>query len=148
MSSFIDNNYNYFDKCSFYKHFVWGQNVCPIDRFSSFDSCAPMSDMEVYRLLGSRAATRRKQLGLNQEEVAKQIGLSRASLANLETGRQKILLHHVYKLAAALELRSIMDLIPNALIEIEPVNFAGDSVSEQQKTTLEDFVRRIGKKKS
>jgi transcriptional regulator with XRE-family HTH domain len=107
-----------------------------------------MSDMDVYRLLGSRAATRRKQLGLKQEEVAKQIGLSRASLANLETGRQKILLHHVYKLAAALELRSIMDLIPNTLVEIEPVNFTGDAVSEQQKTALEDFVRRIGKKKS
>ena len=107
-----------------------------------------MSDMDVYKLLGSRAATRRKQLGLKQEEVAKQIGLSRASLANLETGRQKILLHHVYKLAAALELRTITDLIPNALVEIEPVDFAGDAVSDQQKSALEDFVRRIGKKKS
>ncbi len=102
--------------------------------------------MDVYKLLGSRAATRRKQLKLKQEDVAKQIGLSRASVANLETGRQKILLHHVYKLAAALELRSIMELIPNTLVEIEPVNFTGDAVSEQQKTTLEDFVRRIGKK--
>lgn len=104
--------------------------------------------MDVYKLLGSRAATRRKQLGLKQEEVAKQIGLSRASLANLETGRQKILLHHVYKLAAALELRTITDLIPNALVAIEPVDFAGDAVSDQQKSALEDFVRRIGKKKS
>jgi transcriptional regulator with XRE-family HTH domain len=107
-----------------------------------------MSDMDLYKLLGSRAATRRKQLGLTQEEIAKQIGLSRASLANLETGRQKILLHHVYELAAALELRTITDLIPNALVEIEPVDFVGDAVSDQQKTALEDFVRRIGKKKS
>jgi transcriptional regulator with XRE-family HTH domain len=106
-----------------------------------------MNDMDVYKLLGSRAATRRKQLKLKQDEVAKQIGLSRASVANLETGRQKILLHHVYRLAAALELRSIMELIPHTLVEIEPVNFTGDAVSEQQKTTLEDFVRRIGKKK-
>lgn len=121
--------------------------VCGIDRFSQLDSCSPMNDMDVYKLLGSRAATRRKQLKLKQDEVAKQIGLSRASVANLETGRQKILLHHVYRLAAALELRSIMELIPNTLVEIEPVNFTGDAVSEQQKTTLEDFVRRIGKKK-
>ena len=64
-----------------------------------------------------------------------------------KSGRQKILLHHVYKLATALEMRSILDLIPNTLVEIEPVNFTGDAVSEQQKTTLEDFVRRIGKKK-
>src|SRR5208283_2368585 len=93
--------------------FLPGKIVCWIDRFSWLDSCARMSDMDVYKLLGSRAATRRKQLKLKQEEVARQIGLSRASLANLETGRQKILLHHVYKLAAALELRSILDLIPN-----------------------------------
>jgi transcriptional regulator with XRE-family HTH domain len=106
-----------------------------------------MSDMDVYKQLGFRVATRRKELKLKQEEVAKLIGLSRASLANLETGRQKILLHHVYKLAAALELRSILDLIPSTLVEIEPVNFAGDAVSERQKTKLEDFVRRIGKKK-
>ena len=63
-----------------------------------------MSDMDVYKLLGSRAAKRRDELGLTQAEVASQIGLSRASLANLETGRQKILLHHVYKLAAALKV--------------------------------------------
>jgi hypothetical protein len=44
-------------------------------------------------------------------------------------------------------LRSITDLIPNTLVEIEPVDFAGDAVSAQQKTTLEDFVRRLGKKR-
>jgi transcriptional regulator with XRE-family HTH domain len=107
-----------------------------------------MTDMDVYRLLGSRAATRRKQLKLKQAEVAEQIGLSRASLANLETGRQKILLHHVYKLAAALKVRSILDLIPSTLVEIEPMNFTGDAVSDQQKVKLEDFVRSLGKKKS
>ena len=66
-----------------------------------------MTDMEIYRLLGSRAAKQRKQLKLTQAEVAKLIGLTRASLANLETGRQKVLLHHVYKLVAALQLNSI-----------------------------------------
>lgn len=109
---------------------------------------AQMNDMDVYKLIGSRAASRRKDLNLSQAEVAKQIGLSRASLANLETGRQKILLHHAYKLAAALEMRSILDLIPNNLVEIEPVTFFGDTVSDQQKVKLEDFVRRLGKKKS
>ncbi|MGO9684980.1 MAG: helix-turn-helix domain-containing protein, partial [Beijerinckiaceae bacterium] len=43
--------------------------------------------MDVYKLLGSRAARRRDELRLTQAEVANQIGLSRASLANLETGR-------------------------------------------------------------
>jgi transcriptional regulator with XRE-family HTH domain len=107
-----------------------------------------MSDMDVYRLLGSRAAKRRDELGLTQAEVASQIGLSRASLANLETGRQKILLHHVYKLAAALKVDSILDLIPKTFaFDTEPVNFVRSDVSDRQKAVIEDFVRRAGKRK-
>lgn len=106
-----------------------------------------MTDMEIYRLLGSRAAKQRKQLKLTQAEVAKLIGLTRASLANLETGRQKVLLHHVYKLVAALQLNSILDLLPKTFENSpEPVNFAGGSaVTERQKAQLEYFVRRAGK---
>jgi transcriptional regulator with XRE-family HTH domain len=106
-----------------------------------------MSDMEIYRLLGLRAAERRKQLKLTQAEVAKLIGLTRASLANLETGRQKVLLHHVYKLVAALKLDSILDLLPKTFENSsEPVMFIGSAVTERQKAQLEYFVRRAGKR--
>jgi transcriptional regulator with XRE-family HTH domain len=106
----------------------------------------PMSDMEIYRLLGSHAAERRKQLKLTQAEVAELIGLTRASLANLETGRQKILLHHVYKLVTALKLNSILDLLPKTFENSsEPVTFVGSEVTERQKAQLEYFVRKAGK---
>ena len=105
--------------------------------------------MEIYRLLGLRVAARRLELGLTQAEVAAQIGLTRASLANLETGRQKVLLHHVYRLVAALKVESILNLLPkNFAFEdlTEPVNFVGSTVSERQKVQLEHFVRRAGKR--
>jgi len=54
-----------------------------------------MSDMEFYRRLGRAVAKRRDELGLTQGEVAEKLGLSRASLANLENGRQRIMVHQL-----------------------------------------------------
>lgn len=108
-----------------------------------------MSDMEIYRLMGLAAAKRRSDKGLTQAEVAKQIGLTRASLANIETGRQKVLLHHLYRLATALDCESILDLVPPTFIftdESEPVTFYGSDVSDQQRAQLEYFIRTAGKR--
>lgn len=38
--------------------------------------------------------------------------MSRASVANIESGRQNVLLHHVYSLASALEFSKVADLLP------------------------------------
>jgi transcriptional regulator with XRE-family HTH domain len=41
---------------------------------------------------------------LSQEKLAGRLGVSRASIANIETGRQKILVHQLLQLAAALKM--------------------------------------------
>jgi transcriptional regulator with XRE-family HTH domain len=71
-----------------------------------------MDDQSIYRGLGENIAARRKQLGMKQADLAMQVGLSRASIANIEVGRQKILLHHVYRLARGLKFDSIEKLLP------------------------------------
>ena len=48
-------------------------------RFSS-----RMADLDLYRIVGAGLAARRKELRLRQSEVADRIGLTRASLANIE----------------------------------------------------------------
>lgn len=57
---------------------------------------------------------------LTQERLAKQLGISRASLANVETGRQKILVHQLYNFASELGLK-VTDLLPapDDIAEIE-----------------------------
>jgi transcriptional regulator with XRE-family HTH domain len=55
----------------------------------------------VYRRLGASILTRRGQRGLTQCELARIVGLTRASIANIEAGRQRILLHDVYKFCGA-----------------------------------------------
>ena len=39
---------------------------------------------------------------MSQGSLGKRVGLSRASVANIEKGRQRIPLHHLYRLAQAL----------------------------------------------
>ena len=72
-----------------------------------------MSGMEIYGMLGTAVARRRRALGLTQADIAALIGMTRASIANIETGRQKVLLHQVYLLADALRLESIRPLAPD-----------------------------------
>jgi transcriptional regulator with XRE-family HTH domain len=66
----------------------------------------------IYKHIGILIKARRKTLGLKQENLAHTLGISRGSLANIETGRQNILVHNLYKFARALEL-SPLDLLPH-----------------------------------
>lgn len=70
-----------------------------------------MNPTTIYQEIGLAIKARRKQLDMTQEHLAVLIGMSRASLANIETGRQTVLIHHLYKIAEQLEL-DITDLLP------------------------------------
>ena len=52
--------------------------------------------------LGARIRIMREMLGLTQQELSKRVGLERASVANAEIGRQRLLLDGVERYAAAL----------------------------------------------
>lgn len=65
----------------------------------------------IYRNLGTRIRDLRKSLGLTQDQLAKQVGISRASLANIEGGRQQVLVHHLFALAHGLHLESPAQLL-------------------------------------
>lgn len=63
-----------------------------------------MDESEIYSRVGKLVRQHRKRLEMNQETLGELIGLSRASIANIETGRQRIPLHHLYRLAGALKV--------------------------------------------
>lgn len=67
----------------------------------------------IYRHIGLLIKSRRKQLGWTQETLASRLAISRASLANIETGRQNVLVHQLYALAAALGLAA-SDFLPTS----------------------------------
>src|SRR5437762_14286026 len=85
-----------------------------------------MDSAAVYTELGKLVRAHRERLGLSQADLAEGVGLSRTSITNIEQGRQKILLHHLFKLAAALAVR------PEALLP----NLATTTMSPQVEQKL------------
>ena len=71
-----------------------------------------MASNSVYKAFGNAVSTRRKALALTQAQLASKVKMSRASIANIESGRQNVLLHHVYALAAALDFTKVGELLP------------------------------------
>ena len=65
-----------------------------------------------YRLVGERIAQARRRQQLTQKGLAPAVGLSRASVANVEKGRQAVALHVLVKFSEALGV-PITDLIPS-----------------------------------
>ena len=68
---------------------------------------------ELYRELGRRIrqARERNSEGLSQDALAKQLGISRASVVNIEAGRQRAPLHLLWQIAQLLET-DLTSLIP------------------------------------
>lgn len=56
----------------------------------------------IYRHIGAKVQQLRTLLDVRQEDLAKKCGLTRCSIANIEAGRQRILLHDVETIATAL----------------------------------------------
>lgn len=66
---------------------------------------------DFYVSLGSRVQRERKRANLSQAELAKRLDLTRASIANLEAGRQRPSALHAAMLADILDV-PIQDLLP------------------------------------
>ena len=103
-----------------------------------------MSDEAIYRAFGRAVATRRKGLNLTQATLAARVGISRASIANIESGRQNVLLHHVYRLASALEFAKLSDLLPAqtkpAIQEGLDMILSDETVTARGKAQITDLI--------
>ena len=71
-----------------------------------------MESQDLYTEVGNNIRRHRRAIPRTQQEVAARVGLSRASLANIESGHQWVRLHHLYAIADALNLDSPTVLMP------------------------------------
>ena len=108
------------------------------------------SPQDTYLELGWSIRRYRKGAGRTQAQLAAEIGISRASLANIEAGRQQVLVHYIYAIAEALDLDSPMALMPttpkdqssrNLDIEASAVPLPEKGLSEKQR---QEVLRLMG----
>lgn len=65
----------------------------------------------LYRDIGRRMKDARTRAKLSQDAVGVAIGMTRANVANLESGKTRILLEHVYNVALLVG-RPVRELLP------------------------------------
>lgn len=97
----------------------------------------------LYRDFGRRLRTAREAGGLSQSELAARVGLGRTSITNIETGRQRVPLHLLLELAAALGVQPA-SLLPTPPFDGQPT--LPPSAARAMSTLTEeqgDWVRRV-----
>ncbi len=103
-----------------------------------------MESMEIYSALGARIARLRRENKLTQLELGARVNMSRATIASIEAGRQKVALDQVYALGSALGVLEIVELIqmdvPRLDLPSAPIK-PGTSVSPVQAAQIESIVR-------
>lgn len=67
-----------------------------------------------YEELGKAIRTRRESVGLKQAELGDRLGLSRTSITNIESGRQRLLADQLCRIADVLDC-DVADLLEPAL---------------------------------
>lgn len=91
----------------------------------------------IYEQIGGIIRSLRRRADQPQEALAGQLGISRATLANIETGRQRVLIHQLYAIAQALRV-DLMDLLPQpaenpTTSDWTSLTFDSDLKEEQKK---------------
>ncbi len=102
-----------------------------------------MNEMDLYAQMGRKVAAARKKVGLTQAELASRVSLTRASVANIETGRQRVMLHDVFALVEALGGKSILDFVPERVPRevVQDVAFAGDGASKEDERIMLQMIQ-------
>jgi len=83
----------------------------------------------LYAQIGKRIQVKRANLGMTQSELAKQLGLSRTSIANIEAGNQNAPIHVFYEICVILQIRPV-EIFP----EVDGISSSivvGDSIANE-----------------
>lgn len=90
--------------------------VCNLDistRLSYSDTMTNNFDQDAfYSALGQRIRERRIERGITQSQLAQLLSLSRTSVTNIESGRQKLLVHTLIQIASVLNME-VSTLLPD-----------------------------------
>ena len=106
-----------------------------------------MKKIDKQAILGLRIMQRRKQLGINQSELAEQIGLSEHQISNIETGRSYPRMKSFIRICEILEVNAEYFISGAMKDEIDEniIDMISSLSQEEQKTVwklLDAYIHR------
>jgi transcriptional regulator with XRE-family HTH domain len=104
-----------------------------------------MANEFLYQVIGERIQAMRKMHNLTQEKLSESIHKSRSSIAQIESGRQKVSLELLYEIAQALKC-SIHELLPDEKnLQVDPDS--ANRISHQAQAQVLEMLNQIPKEK-
>lgn len=103
-----------------------------------------MDELALYRLIGERIKSARERAGLSQAKLAKKLEMSRASIVNIEAGRQRAPVHILWQIAEALSTEVAL-MIPKQSEfqeEISPLSLDSDTVAQIEEAANGDLATK------
>jgi len=91
-----------------------------------------LSKEELYSIIGDNVRSRRRDISLNQDELAKKVGLTRSSIAQIESGKQALTIISLYRIAEALNI-PIYKLLPECSSNNEFDSYSLDRVVRKEE---------------
>lgn len=99
-----------------------------------------MTPDQIYETFGANLRAQRDHAGYTQQSFADRSGFSRTSISNIETGRQRILLHHIYDFASILDV-PVQSLLPLASKRgVDTVNVKQENLSPDERAFLQQIL--------
>lgn len=107
------------------------------------DGVTPAETDRFYVDFGRRVRAARERSSLTQQALADALGLTRSSVANIEAGRQRALLHMTAAVAAATGVAAA-DLLPDQASLTAPPSLRRDldRLSDTNRQAVEMLLRR------
>jgi len=103
-----------------------------------------MQNDVLYVKIGALIRGRREKLDMTQQRLAEMVGLSRASIANIESRRQNIYLHQLFAIAHNLGI-DVMDIIPRTTFSKSESIIPADVTEKERELIEEVFAQEIRK---
>lgn len=109
---------------------------------------APSVDIPpIYKALGRAVNRLRRKRDLTQQELADAIGISRASVANIERGEQRVFFDQVAAIAEFFSLAGIDALLSHAESDValtkSKVSLSGDRLSRDLKREVRGLIDEL-----
>jgi transcriptional regulator with XRE-family HTH domain len=95
----------------------------------------------LYAAIGQKIREARTRKSITQADLADAVALTRSSIANIERGKQKLLLHTFLHIAKALGTEPERLLPPEATPQLKPKVLVPHGLSEKNRELIEAAIK-------